>query len=163
MSQLIKFPTLPLQVLLIFSFFFVGCGSPDPGAVVPSDPVACGDPGMLTLNDNFKAALQQQPNTPSFIAKLVQSEQYAEVTSQTDWLAALWSENVDLTTEPGSVMIPKVTPGGITQTAYNSTLCFGSVSAPATQSPAVPGTDSFSWQSFKQNSGKDRYVNRVRV
>ena len=94
-----------------------GCGQQDERPT-PRFYNECEGAPMLTLNDNFKAALNR-PNTPTFIVKFVQSEIYAEAASQTDWLAYKQAVNVDLATEPGSVILPKVAVGGITQITYN--------------------------------------------
>lgn len=153
------------RLFIIMLFLSFGCGSQEHGEYLPPVSDLCGG-NMLTLNANFKAALLQ-PNTPSFIAKFVQSEIYAETNSQTDWLAYKQAVNVDLTTEPGTLMIPATVPSQIITTANNATLCFGSASTSLfnqdVSSPATPGTDSYAWQSFKQSSGQNRYIDKVKL
>jgi hypothetical protein len=112
------------------------------------------EPGvpMLTLPASFKSELLKK-NRPSYIIKMVESELQAEQTTQTDWAANSGALNVDYTPTPptaGDVeLLITGTPAVVTQTGYNDFRgLYGSFSV---------------WQSFKQNQGAPRTLDKIKV
>ena len=111
---------------------------------------------MLTLPDKFKQENEKQPNRPAFIAKIVTSEEKAEVSTQSDWQDNNGAVNVDLDTSPGSVLVAE-----------------GSAIAPITQAsgssyfPLATSVgydyDGEAWQSFKQVTGISILLKAIKV